>query len=133
MDRLDRRPRLAPAIGEDVELILELADRPCPVKLDPSQAEQVLLNLAVNARDAMPAGGRLTIRTEEGVLGGEGGRWTTLAVRDSGSGMDEATRAHIFEPFFTTKGPGRGTGLGLATVQGLVAWAGGPKASRIRS
>jgi CheY-like chemotaxis protein len=119
---------LRPLIGEDVELILELAGRPCPVKFDPSQAEQVILNLAVNARDAMPAGGRLTIRTEEGVLaraGGQGGRWTTLAVRDSGSGMDEATRAHIFEPFFTTKGPGRGTGLGLATVQGLVAQGGG--------
>ncbi|MCI0462126.1 MAG: ATP-binding protein, partial [Gemmataceae bacterium] len=119
---------LRPLVGEDVELILDLAGRPCPVRFDPTQAEQVILNLAVNARDAMPAGGRLTIRTEEGVLaraGGESGRWTTLAVRDSGSGMDEATRDHIFEPFFTTKGPGRGTGLGLATVQGIVAQAGG--------
>jgi PAS domain S-box-containing protein len=116
-------------IGEDIQLVSRLAPERCIVKADPGQLEQVLLNLAVNARDAMPRGGRLTIETrnlskgagEEGA--GEAPR-VLLSVSDTGHGMDEATRARIFEPFFTTKGR-RGTGLGLATVYGIVTSAGG--------
>jgi signal transduction histidine kinase len=122
---------LRPLIGEHVELRLQLALGPCPVKADPGQLEQVIVNLAVNARDAMPAGGTLTIATDHSVggvaAGGDAppGRWVVLSVRDTGCGMDEATQAHIFEPFFTTKGPGQGTGLGLATVHGIVEQARG--------
>ncbi|MEK7372462.1 MAG: PAS domain S-box protein [candidate division NC10 bacterium] len=119
-------------IGEDIDLVTALgADLGC-VKADPGQLEQVLLNLVVNARDAMPRGGRITIETgsvvggtEDGPAGIPPGPHTMLAVSDNGSGMNAETLSHIFEPFFTTKGRDRGTGLGLATVYGIVAQSGG--------
>jgi PAS domain S-box-containing protein len=115
-------------IGENIELSLALAADLDAVKADPSQIQQVVLNLVLNARDAMPNGGTLEIqtrpvdaRTDEP---GAPAYWVELKVRDSGSGMDEETRAHLFEPFFTTK-RGRGSGLGLATVRSIVDGAGG--------
>jgi PAS domain S-box-containing protein len=116
-------------IGENIEVNIVPAASPVRVKADPGQMEQVILNLAVNARDAMPAGGRLTITASEVELdendsrnheGAPAGKYVMLSVSDTGSGMDTETQAHIFEPFFTTKAPGKGTGLGLATVYGVV-------------
>ncbi len=119
-------------IGEQLELRKELAAEVCPVKAVRGQLEQVLVNLAVNARDAMLAGGRLTLRTDNDValpsmFGDEVGtrRWVLLSASDTGVGMDEQTRAHIFEPFFTTKEAGKGTGLGLAVVAGFMGQCGG--------
>jgi len=116
-------------LGEHVAMVTKFAPDLWPIHIDPSQLEQVLLNLAVNARDAMPEGGRLEIgacNAESGAPAEAGtGPWVHLTVRDSGVGMDEATAARLFEPFFTTKEPGRGTGLGLATVYGIVRQAGG--------
>ena len=111
------RGMLSRLIGEDVELSV-VGDGPVMVLADAGQIDQVLLNLAVNARDAMPAGGKLTVET--GVAQEAQGVFGVLTVADTGLGMDEITLAHIFEPFFTTKPPGRGTGLGLSTVYGIV-------------
>jgi nitrogen-specific signal transduction histidine kinase/CheY-like chemotaxis protein len=115
-------------IGEHIDLRVHLAPAPTFIKADPGQIEQVLLNLVLNARDAMPEGGRLTIETvnlelEEAAsqrLGTAPGPCVQLTVTDTGCGMDVATQGRIFEPFFTTKDLGKGTGLGLATVYGIV-------------
>jgi CheY-like chemotaxis protein len=114
-------------IGEHIEIVTAPEAAPACVKADPGQIEQVVVNLGVNARDAMPRGGRLTIRTVNLELGATGrpddlpeGSYIALEVTDTGEGMDAETQRRIFEPFFTTKVPGKGTGLGLATVYGIV-------------
>jgi two-component system cell cycle sensor histidine kinase/response regulator CckA len=122
-------------IGTDVQLRLDLARSVPQVLADPAQVEQVLLNLIVNARDAMPSGGTIVVETGQVVLGADApeivqagiaaGPFVLLAVTDDGTGMDPATQARIFEPFFTTKETGRGTGLGLSTVYGIVRQTGG--------
>jgi len=121
-------------IGEDIEFFTSLEPELGPVQVDPIQVEQVLVNLVLNARDAMPQGGKLTIETynmdlEEGSRSNGGitpaGKYVVLAVTDNGCGMDEETQSRIFEPFYTTKELGKGTGLGLATVYGIVRQSGG--------
>jgi CheY-like chemotaxis protein len=117
-------------IGEDVELVTDVPPGTWPVRVDPGQMEQVLVNLAVNARDAMPRGGKLSITARNGPAGGSPRRGCArrfaardhvlLSVADTGTGMDEATLARVFEPFFTTRPEGQGTGLGMSTVYGIV-------------
>jgi len=116
-------------IGEDIEVIFAPTPNLGTVRADPGQLEQVIMNLAINARDAMPHGGRLMVQTANaeldedfarGHVGVVPGHYVLLTVSDTGVGMDEDTVAHIFEPFFTTKGFGKGTGLGLSTVYGIV-------------
>jgi signal transduction histidine kinase len=134
------RPMLGRVIGEDVIVVLDLSPQLGAVTADHGQVEQVILNLAVNARDAMPNGGTVTIKTADvdineldagNVAGVKPGRYVMLAVTDTGTGMTPEVQARVFEPFFTTKPVGQGTGLGLASVYGIVTGAGG--AVRVRS
>ncbi len=132
---IDVQALLHRVIGEHFEVRTEPDAADGRVRADPSQLEQVILNLGVNGRDAMPNGGVLTIRTSRERLDGKNARrisrslragdYVVLTVEDTGTGMDDETKARIFEPFFTTKGPGKGTGLGLATVYGIVKQTGG--------
>jgi two-component system, cell cycle sensor histidine kinase and response regulator CckA len=131
---LDLEKTLLRLLGEDIQISMELSPGLEKVKADRSQIEQVILNLAINSRDAMPSGGRLRIHTANSDLdqaytrthpGSTVGSYVLLTVSDTGIGMDGETLAHIFEPFFTTKEPGKGTGLGLATVYGVVKQSNG--------
>ena len=129
----DLVPILRPLLGDTVKVVLDAPLRQVAVRVDPTQLEQIILNLAVNARDAMPSGGTVSIairnvpppdpeRPDPDLTAGP---FVRISVTDTGLGMDEETRTRIFDPFFTTKGPGKGTGLGLSTVFGIVAQSGG--------
>jgi PAS domain S-box-containing protein len=131
---LELAPLLQRTLGEHIELVTSLSPDLQAVMIDPGQLSQVLTNLAVNSRDAMPKGGRLTIDTQNVDVdatymgsrpGLKPGRYVRVRVSDTGTGMDKATLQHAFEPFFTTKPRGQGTGLGLATIHGIVSQAGG--------
>jgi two-component system cell cycle sensor histidine kinase/response regulator CckA len=129
MDKMLRR-----LIGEDIQLITSLEPEVWSVKVDPGMIEQVVMNLAVNSRDAMPSGGKLTIETSNVIHDEEyashhvsvkPGYYVMLAISDTGCGMDKETQSHLFEPFFTTKDTGKGSGLGLSTVYGIIKQSGG--------
>jgi two-component system cell cycle sensor histidine kinase/response regulator CckA len=122
MDKMLRR-----VIGADIELVTSFGKGLGKIKADPGQVEHIIMNLVVNARDAMPAGGRLTIETANALRDepAGAGACVTLTVTDTGVGMDEEIKGHLFEPFFTTKEPGKGTGLGLSTVWTIVQQNGG--------
>jgi signal transduction histidine kinase/CHASE3 domain sensor protein/ActR/RegA family two-component response regulator len=131
---IDSARLLRPAVGEPIEITLDLEPEAWPALVDPNQLTTALLNLAFNARDAMPNGGKLTLETSNVVLDGDyarvhdgvvAGHYTLIVVSDTGSGIPEAIRDKVFEPFFTTKGVGRGTGLGLSMVYGFVKQSGG--------
>jgi signal transduction histidine kinase/FixJ family two-component response regulator len=131
---LDAEKMLRRLIREDIELIFDLNRETVQVKVDPSQVSQIMMNLAANARDAMPHGGKLIIETRTvdfttraatGHAELQPGRYAMAAVSDTGIGMDDAAKSHLFEPFFTTKELGKGTGLGLATIYGIVKQSGG--------
>ena len=130
----ESEPLLRRVLGADVELKYVLEEKLAFIEVDPHQLSQVIMNLAINARDAMPGGGKLSLRTANAELGEDScwmnsdwmpGPHVMLTVSDTGVGMDAETMSHIFEPFFTTKGPGEGTGLGLSTVYGIVRQSGG--------
>ncbi|HEV3512618.1 MAG TPA: PAS domain S-box protein [Candidatus Sulfotelmatobacter sp.] len=130
----DMERLLRPLIGEDVELVTSLCQEAAQTRADAGQLEQVLMNLVVNAKDAMPSGGTLTIQTQNTVVDESHrrgqqfirpGHYVMLSVSDTGMGMDKETQSRIFEPFFTTKEKGKGTGLGLSTVYGIVKQSGG--------
>lgn len=129
----DLAPILRRLIGEQIELATDLKPGECWIQCDVGQLEQVILNLVVNARDAMPRGGRLSLATgcvefaegDPGAVGLTPGLFARITVSDTGTGMDEHVRAHLFEPFFTTKSRDKGTGLGLSTVYGIVQQSGG--------
>jgi len=114
-------------VGENVELISDLANDLGLVKMDPAQVQQIILNLVLNARDAMPDGGRITLTTRncDAPEGAQKKSWVEFVVTDNGCGMNAETRARLFEPFFTTKKPGKGSGLGLATTHSIVTHEGG--------
>ena len=127
----DMEKMLKRLIGEDIKLVTELDENLGLIMIDPTQVTQVIMNIVVNAKDAMPNGGVLTIETRNVIFNTEyaskhldtkieKGEYVMLAISDTGVGMDEETKSHIFEPFFTTKGPGKGTGLGLSTVYGII-------------
>jgi PAS domain S-box-containing protein len=129
MDTMLRR-----LIGPEIDLVITTRPEPTLVIADPAQIEQVVLNLVINARDAMPEGGRVTVKVDDveiddgaatAAVEGKAGRYARLSVADTGTGIDEATRARLFEPFFTTKEQGKGTGLGLSIVYGIVKQSGG--------
>jgi CheY-like chemotaxis protein len=125
-------------IGPQIKVTVDVAEGLCPARADPNQLEMAMLNLAVNARDAMPDGGRLRISADAATIGPqhqsglESGRYLHLSIVDNGIGMDEATLARAVEPFFSTKGIGRGTGLGLSMVHGLALQLGGALTIRSR-
>src|SRR5262249_8247891 len=119
-------------LREDIELTISMEPELAMIKADPGQIEQVIMNLVINARDAMPNGGKVAVETANVTLNEDAaqefpeatpGPYIRLAVSDTGSGMDPETQSHVFEPFFTTKGQGKGTGLGLAMVYGIAEQA----------